>query len=126
MRFAVRDAHPPCGYLRVLTLLVALSFAPAFARADTYCSGVLNEYLVYADGSLMIRGAWRQGWTYLCNVQGTWKGIPAEACFSWLAIVGSSKAHAKPLGVYYSGDLNCAALAEYSASPAPVYVRMGE
>jgi hypothetical protein len=29
----------------------------------------------------MIYGSWRNDWTYLCNLQGSWNGIPSENMF---------------------------------------------
>jgi len=107
----------------VLAIVVGLS--AGVARADIYCTGPISEYLVYSDGTLMVYSSWRNHWTVLCNTQGLWRGIPSETCFSWLAVVGSAKIHNKPLGVYYSGNLDCTTLETYSGAPAPVYVRLG-
>lgn len=105
---------------------VAAMAAASSARADVYCSGPLLEHLVYADGQLMIRSQWRNDWTVLCSVTGTWKGVPMETCYSWFGLLTSAKTHNKPIGIYYIGDTPCNALPVYSNAPAPVYVRMGE
>jgi hypothetical protein len=105
------------------TMAIAL-MGSNLAQAVNHCAGSLQEYLVYSDGGLMIYGSWRNDWTYLCNLQGSWNGIPSETCFSWLAIVGSAKAHNKPLMVYYPNDVTCSSLPSYGNSPAPGYVRI--
>lgn len=106
-------------------LAIALCLSAGVARADVYCTGPVSEYLVMSDGTLMVNGSWRNGWTALCNTHGTWRGITTEVCFSWLAVVGSSKNHNKPLGVYYTGNVDCSTLPIYNDTPAPHYVRMG-
>jgi hypothetical protein len=106
-------------------LCVAAGLLSGVARADTYCSGPINEYLVYSDGTLMLYGSWRNDWTVVCNTRGTWNAITTETCFSWLAIVGSAKVHNKSLGIYYAGNLDCTTLATYGNAPSPVYLRLG-
>jgi hypothetical protein len=110
--------------LGVLSLLLITAATPA--RADVYCQGSALEHLVYNDGTLMIRSTWRNDWTYLCSMQVPWKGVSTEACFSWFGLLTAARTHNKPIGIYYSGDTACSALATYVGAPAPVYVRMAE
>ena len=79
---------------------IAVGLFSATARADAECSGQIGEFLV--------------------NTRGSWNNIPSETCFSWLAITGSAKTHAKQISIYYHGSVNCTALGTYYGSPAPV------
>lgn len=110
--------------IRAALAAAVLLFAANAARADVYCDGAVYEYLVYSDGNLMIRSYWRQDWTVLCNMQGSWNNVSTETCFSWLAVVNAAKTNNKALGIYYSGNTACNALPTYSNAPTPVYVRI--
>ena len=112
------------NFIRAFIAALLLLAATHSARADTYCSGAVYEYLVMADGTLTIRSQWRQDWTAICSVHGTWKNISTETCYSWLAIVNAAKVHNKAAGIYYTGNPVCSSLPTYSDAPAPWYVRI--
>jgi hypothetical protein len=126
--FNLRNHSPSTRKTLVVAALAGLAAiaTASSARADVYCSGALLEHLVYADGQLMIRSQWRNDWTVLCSVTGTWKGVPTETCFTWFGLLTSAKTNNKPVGIYYTGDTPCSALGTYASAPAPIYVRMGE
>ena len=105
--------------LLAITALAAVSSA----RADVYCNGVVQQHLVYSDGTLMIIAPWSGQWVFLCNMQAPWKGVSTEACFSWFGLISSAKVHNKSVGIYYVTDTTCTT-AVYGNAPAPLYVRM--
>jgi hypothetical protein len=114
----------PVSHLAVACLLFIS--ASSAARADVYCTGNILDHLVFNEGTLMIRGSWRNDWTYLCSMQTPWKGVATEACFTWFGLLTAARTHNKSIGIYYSGDTPCSALANHGGAPAPLYVRMAE
>jgi hypothetical protein len=112
---------------KLVALLGVAAFAtsPGVRAAELYCTGLVSEHLVYADGTLMVSTTWLTGWTYLCNLQSPWKGVSTEACFSWFSLVTAARTNNKPVGLYYDSTQTCATLPSYGNAPAPIYVRMG-
>jgi hypothetical protein len=93
------------------------------ARADISCGGTLSAVLLYADGSVMIQGTWRNDLTIICNTQNNFGGIDTSICLAWYgAAVKASQSHVG-VGIYYTGDTyTCANLPTYHNSPPPVYL----
>ena len=104
-------------------LAVAMLAALGTARADVYCNGVVQQHLVYNDGTLMVIAPWSGQWVFLCNLQSPWKGVSTEACFSWYGLISTAKVHNKSVGVYYVNDTSCPTTV-YGNVPGPLYVRM--
>jgi hypothetical protein len=112
---------------QTICVAVATTIAAAFcapARADIYCSGTINEYLVYCDGTLAINASSRNDWITLCGTQGVLYNVSVETCMTWYSTIAAAKIHNKTIGIYYGTNLPCASLPTYGSSLAPSYVRM--
>jgi hypothetical protein len=111
---------------RQAALGLTLAVASFTARADVYCSGTVRDHLVYHEGTVMLRATWKDDWHYVCNLKAPWKGVSTETCYTWFAILAAAKIHAKPIGIYYSGDTPCSSLPSYDGAPGPLYIRLSE
>ena len=108
-----------CGFV----LGIGLAAIPLTSRAAIDCTGLVHYALFYADGTVNVLGEWRGGYTYLCNTNGTWGGVPPEVCLSWYATAVKAAADGKELALYYGTDAyTCATLPTYSSSLVPTYV----
>lgn len=96
------------------------------ARADISCTGTVSEVILYADGTVMIQGSWRNDLTMICNTQNNFGGIDTSTCLAWYgAAVKASQSHVT-VGTYYTGSTyTCANLPVYGSSPPPVYLMTG-
>ncbi len=125
-------AHPRLSKVDQMKKLVsfilvsaALAF-PSSASAVAFCEGAITQTLTYANGGVMIRGAWRNSWMQICNVKTEWKGVTPEVCYVWFSYASSAVTENKPVTVYYStlDQAECATMPTYSGSPAPAYVML--
>lgn len=106
-----------------LLIAVSMWMLPGLAFADIHCAGQVRDVLLYANGTVNLRGLWRNDYTYLCSTTGTWGNVPTEVCLSWYATAAKAVADGKELVVWYSGNAHtCANLPTYGASPQPTYV----
>lgn len=79
------------------------------------------------DGSVSIYSSWRNSWTFICNVNEEWKGIPPQTCWAWFAQLNSSIMENRPVIIAYNAyaDVSaCATIPAYGGAAAPMYVRM--
>lgn len=107
-------------------VLACLGFAaqPALA-ANLWCSGTPENLYIADMGQLFIRGSWRTDYTQLCNVEGEWKGIPQQTCWSWYGILSSAITNTRLVTVYYSNSAyTCATMPTYEAAEPPGYVML--
>lgn len=100
----------------------ALALASVPSHAATDCNGTVTRVLLYGDGTVNLLSSWRNDYTFLCNTNGTFGGIPAEVCLSWYATAMNAAAHGKQVNVYYAATYTCATLPIYSSSAVPTYV----
>lgn len=109
---------------RVRILIAAcVLIHPALTSADIACAGQVREILLYANGTVNLRGNWRNDYTYLCNTTGAWGNVPTEVCLSWYATAAKALADGKEVIVWYAGNAHtCANLPTYGNSPQPTYV----
>lgn len=109
--------------LKRMFLGCILAMSGATANAALHCEGLVDYALLYSEGTVNIRGAWRGDFTIICNTNGTVGGISAEICLSWYASAAKAAADGKRLAVYYATDsYTCANLPTYSSALVPVYV----
>lgn len=104
---------------------IAMMGLPQLASsAGLACSGLVDEVLLYADGTLNVRTPWRNGgYTFLCNTTGAWGNVPTEVCLGWYGLLTKAVAEQKTVMVWYdTTTLTCASLPEYSPSILPTYV----
>jgi hypothetical protein len=113
MEFAMR--------IHSLVAIVALAL-PTVGAAAVDCVGKVQKVLLYADGSLNVMGAWRGDYTYVCNTNGSFGGVPSEVCLGWYALLSKAKADNLDVTIYYFTNTPCNALPTYQAAPVPVYV----
>jgi len=103
-------------------LAVALTALPQLAGAAISCMGSVDEVLLYADGTLNVRGNWRNDYTFLCNTNGTWGNVPAEVCLGWYGLLAKAAADNKTVLMWYETTATCATVPTYGSSPVPIYV----
>jgi hypothetical protein len=106
-----------------MALFASLAGAAAIA-SPINCQGTVLDALLYADGSVNIRGSWRSDFTFVCNTNGTFGGVATEVCLSWYATAVKAISLGKTLQVYYNTTYTCATLPTYGSSPVPVYIGM--
>lgn len=101
----------------LITLFVSVSAFSAFN-----CEVNVDRVLVYQDGSINILHNGRNDYTYICNLNNTWKGVDVITCAMWTSMLQSTQNNDKRAIFYYDGTGSCAALPIYGSSPAPVYI----
>ncbi len=105
-------------------IILSLSFlVGSQTHAAIDCRGLVDYVLLYADGTVNVRGAWRGDFTVLCNTSTNWGDIAPEICLSWYATATKAAADGKQLTVYYeTNSSTCGDLPTYGASLVPFYV----
>ncbi|MEP2103982.1 MAG: hypothetical protein ABJP02_17785 [Parasphingorhabdus sp.] len=109
------------------SILAAASLAiPSVANAAAFCDGAITQTITYANGSVLIRGAWRNSYTQICNVKTEWKGVTPDVCYVWVSHASNAVTENKPVIVHYTGldQAECATMPNYGGSPAPAYVML--
>lgn len=107
----------------ILTVL-ALSGLPAEAIATTYCSGHIESMFTRDTGEVVIWPSFRGDFTTICAVSGTWNGIAASTCTTWVAEVQSALLTGRPVDIAYNTTAACNALPTYQSAPAPLYIML--
>lgn len=97
-------------------------FVSTNAIAAFECDVDVKRVLVYSDGSVNILHNGRNDYTYICDLDGDWKGVSTVTCAMWTSMLQSTQSNDKSATFYYSGNGSCATLATYGGSPAPVYI----
>jgi len=92
------------------------------ANASYYCNAQVTSVLVYADGGVNVLHSGRGDYTFICNLNTSYKSVTTEACAGWLGIVLLAKKNNAALQFYYDGSGTCSTLLTYSNSPAPSYI----
>lgn len=111
----------------LIRLVLALSGLYALpAHASLYCAGNPTAIYTTSDGHVSMRNTWRNDWTYICNVNEEWKGVPPQTCWAWFAQINSAIVENKQMTLLYMlpDSSACATLPTYASSPAPAYVLM--
>jgi hypothetical protein len=104
-----------------LLLGASLALVSLQSHAVTDCTGTAVKVLLYGDGTVNLQSSWRNDFTVICNINGTFGNISAEVCLSWYATATSAAAHGKQVTVYYAATYTCATLPTYWSAPAPTY-----
>ena len=108
-------------------ILIAF-FSTTVIAATQYCIGYIDDWEVSRFGVLYIDGDWNgavdaQG---LCNLDGSWDGVTAEACKAWmLAIQDAAKNHIK-VKLKYKDAESCLSsdIGTFSNSKTPEYIKV--
>lgn len=103
-------------------LLGLLVLASANSFGDYHCTVDVSRVLVYGNGSVNILHSGREDYTYICDMDGDWKGVSTVTCAMWASLLQNSQVNDKKAIFYYEGTGSCATLATYGSSPAPVYI----
>lgn len=100
-----------------------LLFFTFSAKAELSCSGTVHNVLQYANGAVNVLTSYRGDYTFMCNVNNTWKGVTPESCKGMLSVLLTAQSTGKKIATYYSGDqYTCQNLPHYSNTPGPTYV----
>ena len=105
---------------KVLGIVLVLISASSFS--DFNCEVNVSRVLVYGNGSVNILHSGRNDYTYICDMDGDWKGVSTVTCAMWTSLLQNSQVNDKKVIFYYGGTGSCASLATYGSSPAPVYI----
>ena len=117
--------------LRVLSLPVTLfvSALPAQARADVLeCRSSLHGVLVYAQGwvnVLPVTDGQSGTWSFICNLDGNWKGVSATTCAKWTELLMQLKRDDRQADFYYYSvppGTTCSTLPSYGNSIPPTFI----
>lgn len=73
----------------------------ASAEDPTVCDAPVVSVLVYADGTVNIQHS-GSNWTYLCNLDSTWRGVSPTTCATWVALLEKIKAKGGVTRFYYN------------------------
>ena len=113
--------------IKVSIAAMLLVFTTTSSAADRWCTGKLNEALVYADGTLMVLSTWRNDWTVLCSVKDNRFNIDTVTCSLWASYAMKAVESQLPVVVVYKDiTQECNALPTYQNSLAPGYFRFGK
>lgn len=117
------------------SLLLSAFFAlavvvfPSGARGDWFCDAPAVDVLVYAEGIINIRYMGND-WTYLCNLESTWRGVSPTTCATWVALLEKIKTKGGSTRFYFAGGpVACDKMApmgdrstNYDNARIPVYI----
>lgn len=92
--------------------------------AQQWCSGTLSYLFVDTSGAVYVNNSWRGDYVILCNVNGTWAGIPTTTCLAWLSLARNALQRASYVTFYYSDAPACNAMPTYGSAPVPSYIMM--
>ena len=106
----------------LVVLLMCCSFS--VAAAPQWCSGNVDTVYLSNDGSLVIRGDWRNDYTVLCSINTTRQGIAPELCKGWRSMTMSGKLSKTRMIVHYANLQSCSSIPTYASAPSPVYVML--
>lgn len=105
---------------------LAIAASPgACTTGGCICSGAVNSLLIYNDGTVNLRGSWRDDYTHICNLKTDRQGIDVMTCAMWVNTIEAARKLNATIFTYYSrsadAGLTCDTLPTYSNAPAPVY-----
>lgn len=106
--------------------LISFLFSLSTHAGQQWCSGKITHTYLAEDGTLVIRGDWRNQHTAICNVNTDRKGVSPEVCKSWLSIALAAKLSKADVVVYYSDVPSCSEVPQYSAAPKPGYLMLDD
>ncbi len=106
---------------KLVGLLIVIISANSFSSTFT-CEVDISRVLVYGNGSVNILHSGRGDYTYICDMDGDWKGVSTVTCAMWTSLLQNAQVNDKKVIFYYNGTGSCASLATYGSSPAPVYI----
>ena len=102
-------------------ILFILLWSSFNAYSTLYCSGKVDDIYIDASGDVVIKGAWRNNWTKICNL----KNADVVTCSMWTSLLTNAvKDNLKVNVSYTDGAGSCSGLATYGATPTPRYVMM--
>lgn len=102
------------------TALLCTATLSSHAAAQ-WCTGTLDNLIVYSNGDLVARFNWRGDYVRVCNMNGTMGQITPVTCAGWLSLAKSAIQRGVSTIVYYPEGPSCAAMPTYSNAPEPAY-----
>jgi len=105
----------------IVTLLMVAQ--PALA-VNLWCTGTISRVYVNTNGQAFIRSSWRSGYTMICDLNGTWKGVTQDVCKTWFAMLQGAYHAQTNVIVYYTGvsETSCSVIPTYGGAPGPNYI----
>lgn len=112
--------------MKKIILLILLAFSPYTLAGKLYCKGLVTNLYVDATDTVIVRGAWRNDYTKVCNTAGD-DNVNPQTCSIWTSILMKSLTDNKEVIISYddaNGTRTCSNLATYHGSPAALYVML--
>lgn len=102
----------------IFLVFFSLLSLPTLA-GELYCNGKVENVYVEPNGNVIIKGAWREHWTRICNT----KEDDTVTCSLWASYAATAVKDNLDVTVRYvvSDGSTCATLPTYGASPKPNY-----
>jgi hypothetical protein len=89
------------AYVSLAIVASFLAVSENVMAADIYCSGLVNNVLVYADGTVAINAQWRADYTTICNLSVERNGVTTTTCTGWLALAEGARKRGEALNIWY-------------------------
>ena len=105
---------------RTIAMLTLLMSSMSFATFN--CVVDVKRVLVYGNGAINVLHSGRNDYTYICDLQGDWKGVDTVTCAMWTSMLQNLQVNNRKAIFYYNGEGSCANLPTYGSTPAPVYI----
>lgn len=110
---------------KYLMAIVAVASAQASYAADIQCNGSVTGLLIYQNGIVNLATTYRSGYTNICNLKSTRKGVDPLTCAMWISVIESARKQNQNIHVYYKDDgtfSSCATIPWNNDSPGPWYI----
>lgn len=114
-------------YVRTTLVLVALIVAQPVYATLLFCEGTIDRLYVDDTSRVFIRGSWRNDYTQICDLDGTWNGVSQEVCkTSWFPVLLTGFASKSTTLIRYSNAAasSCGTIATGGSAPKPHYVML--
>jgi len=111
--------------MKIALYVIFFMFLCASVEAAVQCGVTINRVLVYKDGSVNVIHSGRGDYTYICNLNSTWKGVGVTTCAMWTSMLIKKKENGGTTQFYYADSPDydsCGNLPTYAASPSPIYI----
>lgn len=105
-----------------VALVSSVMLTTQIASAAFQCNVQLTSVLVYADGSVNVNHTGRGDYTFICNLNSVYKGVPTSTCAAWTALLLQTKKANGILQFYYDTGTSCSTLPTYGNAPVPTYI----
>lgn len=111
--------------IMILSAIVGLLVVAQPAMAvNLWCTGTVKRLYVDTGGRAYVYATWRGGYTMICDLNETWKGVTQDVCKNWFAMLQGAYHAQTNVIVFYTGvsEASCTEFPTYGGAPGPGYV----